>query len=54
MFAVNDVEGFEDDKEGAMRTEDVRRAMKYIPDPFDRVLITIVGNFLADAVIGVA
>lgn len=28
MFATNDVEGFEDEKEGGMRTEDVRRAMK--------------------------
>lgn len=29
MFALHDVEGFEDEKEGVTRTEDVRRAMKY-------------------------
>ena len=29
MFAVHDLEGFEDEKEGVMRTEEVRRAMKY-------------------------
>ena len=30
MFMARDVEGFEDEKEGVMRTEDVRRAMKYV------------------------
>jgi hypothetical protein len=30
VFAVHDVEDFEDEKEGVMRTEDVRRAMKYL------------------------
>ncbi len=29
MFAARDVDGFEDEKEGVMRIEDVRRAMKY-------------------------
>ena len=28
MFALEEIEGFEDEKEGVMRTEDVRRAMK--------------------------
>jgi hypothetical protein len=32
MFAVHDIEEFEDEKEGVMRTENVRRAMKY-PTP---------------------
>jgi hypothetical protein len=35
MFAVHDIEEFEDEKEGVMRTGDVRRAMKYLaPLPY--------------------
>lgn len=30
MFAVHDIEGFEEEGEGVIRTEDVRRAMKYV------------------------
>lgn len=30
MFALKDVENYEDEKEGVIRTDDVRRAMKYV------------------------
>jgi len=31
MFAQHDVDAYEDEKEGVIRTEDVRRAMKCVP-----------------------
>jgi hypothetical protein len=31
MFAQHDVEAYEDEKEGVIRTEDVGRAMKCVP-----------------------
>lgn len=30
MFALQNVQGYEDEKEGVIRTEDVRRAMKCV------------------------
>jgi hypothetical protein len=30
MFAQHNIEAYEDEKEGVIRTEDVRRAMKYV------------------------
>lgn len=46
MFAVHDIEEFRDEKEGVMRTEDVRRAMKYVNLPLGRSFIYLLVEFV--------
>jgi hypothetical protein len=38
MFAQHDIEAYEDEKEGVIRTEDVRRAMKCVPAEVTQIL----------------